>query len=403
MSGPYNTITFFLEVVALSIIVVPLHYLIRRPDCRRLLLIVTGGMLLFSIAPRLLIFYTLYWFVIWILQMLTAATCEKKLAALVFWPSILVALAPMLAWKIVPFRFVSNFNIVTHNATWSLGMLIGQVDAVHRIILPMGLSFAAFRAADLLIQSFIGLQRPLTVDRCFLFGFFPPVQIIGPVIQYSEIGATSEAANKIKAEDLAQGAGKMLTGLFKVMVLALPLQRSTSLFSSPPDSVWKSWVLLVLFAWYLYLNFAGYSDMAIGAARLCGFRLKPNFNFSYFRDSLQGFWKAWHMSLTGFCNRNIFMLMGGYRKRMQYPAIFATMITIGLWHDIKWSFLLFGIYHATGLTIERLFRNCFSAPWPLPLRILSTVTTFLFVILSYPMVMLPVEKLIAFYLSLLGL
>jgi alginate O-acetyltransferase complex protein AlgI len=247
------------------------------------------------------------------------------------------------------------------------------------------------------------VQAPLTIDRLFLFGFFPSVQLIGPVIQYEEIGATADVADKIKAEDLACGAGRMLVGLFKVMVLALPIQKSTTVFSSPPDSVWKTWGLLVLFAWYLYLNFAGYSDMAIGSARIFGFKLKPNFNFPYFRDSLQGFWSNWHMSLTGFCRRNIFMLMHGYRKRMQYPAILATMITIGLWHDIKWSFLVFGIYHGTGLVIERLVRNRLPEPWPMPCRIMATVTTFLFVILSYPMVMLPIDKLIAFYSSLLGL
>ena len=104
---------------------------------------------------------------------------------------------------------------------------------------------------------------------------------------------------------------------------------------APTRCRWQYWLELALFAWYFYFNFSGFSDMAIGCARLLGFKLAPNFNNPYMKTNPQDFWNSWHMSLTRFAQRNVFVPMGGMRARTQYPAIVATMMVIALWHGLS--------------------------------------------------------------------
>ena len=91
---------------------------------------------------------------------------------------------------------------------------------------------------------------------------------------------------------------------------------------------------LFVFALYFFFNFSGFSDVAIGSARLYGFRLKPNFDNPYMKTNPQAFWNSWHMSLTRFAQRNVFVPLGGMRPQHQYRAIFATIMVIALWHDL---------------------------------------------------------------------
>ena len=95
--------------------------------------------------------------------------------------------------------------------------------------------------------------------------------------------------------------------------------------------------------------------MAIGSARLLGFRLAPNFNNPYLKTNPQDFWNSWHMSLTRFAQRNVFVPMGGMRARTQYVAIVATMMVIALWHDLSIPLVIFGLYHSAGLVSHRVW------------------------------------------------
>ena len=402
MDSGFNAVGFFVNLIILSLLVLPVFYFCRHAWSRRFVLIVFGATLLFLIAPRLLLFYLAYWLVISGAHIAICATSEKPIGIYVFWTCLVAALAPMVVWKIFPFHFVTEFNLKLHSTAWLLGSSIGQADSVRNAILPLGLSFASFRAADLMINSYLGVQARLKLDRVLFYGFFAPVQVIGPVIQYGEIEKSAEKAERLKVDDISAGAGGIAMGFFKVMVLALPLQNSVTLFSTPPENMACKWLVLILFTWYFYLNFAGYSDMAIGAARLFGYRLKPNFDFPFFKSSLQEFWNGWHMSLTRFCQRNVFIPLGGYRKNSEHLALYSMMITIGLWHDIKWSFVLYGVFHASGIMLERILRTRFALPSRASglLGVALNLAVFMFVALGMPMVMLPVNQLLPFYISL---
>jgi len=117
------------------------------------------------------------------------------------------------------------------------------------------------------------------------------------------------------------------------------------------------WMALLVFSWSFYFNFSGFSDLAIGIACLFGFKLKSNFNHPFFSRNIRTFWANWHMSLTRFAQRNVFIPLGGMRKRTQYVAIVGTMIVIALWHGLSFGFVLFGLYHSFGLCIHRFCEN----------------------------------------------
>jgi D-alanyl-lipoteichoic acid acyltransferase DltB (MBOAT superfamily) len=323
----------------------------------------------------------------------------------VFGASVVVTLAPMVAWKLFPFDFTVHFNVVFDALIYRVSNVAGSIDAVRPIILPIGLSFATFRAVDLLVQSYLGTIDPQSLGQILFYGFFPPVQVIGPVIEYSEVAAQSHSTAGMKLDDYRVAFTQAVVGAVKLFVLAVPLASSANLFivyqSSP---AWTLWFELFVYAWYFYLNFSGYSDLAIAAARLFGFKLKPNFSRPYTRQNPQEFWNSWNMSLTRFAQRNVFVPLGGMRERTQFVAIFATMMTIALWHDISIPLVIFGVYHSCGLIGARLLnrrRPAATDPsWQL--RTGKALLLFVYVAFSLPLLTLSLGRLGGFYQALLG-
>ena len=231
-------------------------------------------------------------------------------------------------------------------------------------------------------------MAPQRLDNVLFFGFFPPVQVIGPVIEYTEVDAQSRKVERMKIDDYRVGFTQVIVGAVKVFVLACPLASSADLFIVVQDRTRRVvlWFELALYAWCFYFNFSGYSDLAIGTARLFGFKLKPNFSRPYTRTNPQEFWNSWHMSLTRFARRNVFMPLGGMRQRSQYVAIVATMMVIALWHDISLPLVVFGIYHTCGLIGARILNQRRPAATE-PSALLTTgkaILLFVFVAFSLP-------------------
>ncbi|MEM9200694.1 MAG: MBOAT family O-acyltransferase [Actinomycetota bacterium] len=403
----FNTFDYFAWLLAACVVVAPLYYLMPWGTARRALLTALGAYLIFSIAPRLLVFYVIFWTVVVGLQRLIAWYGERPRAGLVLGASIISLLAPLVIWKLIPDTFVVWFNVQFNEIAWDISSFIGAIDEVRDVILPIGMSFAVFRAIDLLIQTNLGALDGLSPGRIYFYGFFPTVQIIGPVIEYSEVSQRGRNAPPRwpSIDDLSSSFALVVTGFVKVFVLAFPLEQSTDVFvfyesnSSP-----ILWFELFLFAWFFYWNFAGYSDLSIGVARLFGFKLKPNFNNPYFRTNTQDYWNNWHMSLTRFAQRNVFTPLGGMRENRQYIAITATIMVIALWHDITWPLVIFGLYHASALVGARMMNKWRPAdPDPgLPLRVGKNLAMFVFVMLGLPLLILDLGALPDFYAALVG-
>lgn len=392
---------YFSDLLALALVVLPAYYLLPWARARQALLAITGAYLIFLIAPRLLLFYLLFWTLVFVLQ--HAATRFRDHPAGWVWTSVLVssALTPMLVWKLAPEWSVTQFNLKFNTAVSDLNSWLGAIDRVRDLILPIGLSFATFRAIDQIIKVRLEILDPLPPLKQLAFGFFPPVQVIGPVIEYTEIEDGLDRRKRFDPNDVVSGALTIALGAIKVFGCAYVLRSSSEVFrlETYDGSPWQYWVELALYAGYFYFNFSGFSDMAIGGARLFGFRLAMNFNNPYLKTNPQDFWNSWHMSLTRFAQRNVFVPMGGMRARTQYFAIAATMMVIALWHDVSVPLVIFGAYHAAGLIAHRWWVSGHPVPSPRPLasRIGANLIFFAYYLLSLPLLLLSLSDLPEFY------
>jgi alginate O-acetyltransferase complex protein AlgI len=392
---------YFSDLLVLMVFVVPLYFVTPWLAARQLLLGVTGAYLLFLVAPRLLALYVLYWLGIYLLQL--AATLWRDRAASWLWTTVLVllALAPMVIWKTAPEWSVVGFNLRMNGFVDWLSPWTGTIDRVRDLILPIGLSFATFRAVDQLVKVRLEIVPPLKPLQQFAYGFFPTVMIIGPVIEYTEIESGLNRRTRWEPQDTLSGLLTICVGAIKVFVLAYLLRGSQDVFalSTRAGSPLDYWLELIMFAWYFYFNFSGFSDLAIGCARVFGFRLAPNFNNPYLKTNPQDFWNSWHMSLTRFAQRNVFVPMGGMRARTQYVAITATMMVIALWHDISIPLVVFGLYHAAGLIGHRWWVARHPVPESRSIwrRVPAWALFFVYYLLSLPLLMLELSALPDFY------
>src|SRR3954453_14563611 len=396
---------YFSDLLVLMVLVVPLFYVTPWATARQLLLGLTGAYLLFLIAPRLLALYVLLWLGVYLLQL--ASTLWRDRPSSWVWTTVLVllALSPMVVWKLAPEWSVLGFNVRMNAFVDRLSPWTGAIDRVRDLILPIGFRFATFRAVDQIVKVRLEIVPPLRPLQQLAYGFFPTVLVIGPVIEYTEVDEGLDRRNRWNPQDTVSGLITIGVGVIKVFVLAYLLRGSQDVFAldTRAGSPLSYWGELFLFAWYFYLNFSGFSDLAIGSARLLGFRLAPNFNNPYLKTNPQDFWNSGHMSLTRFAQRNVFVPMGGMRARTQYVGIPANMMVTALWPDLSVPLVLFGIYHTAGLIAHRWWvaRPPAAADRSIARRVGAWLPFYLFYLLSLPLLLLDLSSLPEFYARLL--
>jgi len=401
-----NALTYFVNLALISILVLPLYHLCKSSITRSCISIFTGLWMLFILAPQLLLFWPPYWLMVWLFARASAKIEVEKTRSTVFAMSIFFALLPMLLWKLDPSWFEMEIPKMLHAALENIMPLLAPFDNEARWAVPVGLSFTTFRALDFLICVHLELIEKPRFREVARFGFFAPILFIGPVVQFQEITDDVEDREK-RYENIVRGILRVAYGFAKLLLLANPLASSQyAIVTFQADSNVSQLYLIgqtFLFAWYLYFNFSAYSDIAVGFSRMYGFKVRENFNFPYFRSSLPEYWSSWHMSLTSFCQRNVFIPLGGFRKKRQYFAVFMTMMTIALWHGLTIPMVVFGLFHSTGLIFLRLKAEYFPAPKTVPAyrTVFGTGLTFSWVALALPLILLTKDEIITFYQFLL--
>ncbi len=416
----YDSSQYFFDLIALSVILLPAYLCFAVSSLRRVVFIFSGIYLLYFIAPRLALLSIIFWMALFVLQRLVAAM-EARVAAqpdnksiaalanLLFTASIVIALSPMLTWKMYEWDFVRLINLSSNSLLEFLNRPLWEIDLARDIVTPVGLSFATFRGIDLLVKTYIGKLKGLSLDRVLYYGFFPPILVVGPIIEYEEVQENAEGKLPTPApDDILAGALRAAWGFFKILCLANFLQPASQILQSfAQQDITTIWIYLFTYTWFFYINFSGYSDIAIGMARIFGFRLKENFNNPFFARNIIEFWSGWHMSLYRFARRNVFVPLGGYRENRHILALAGTMMTIALWHALSASMVAFGLYHTVGLIAHRRFTRWkdknnikFESPLTQGAYVLAT---YLFVMLSFPLIVLPLDTAIGFYAAMFGL
>lgn len=251
------------------------------------------------------------------------------------------------------FKYFNFFARGLHNILETLH-LGADLPTVH-VLLPVGISFFTFQSLGYLIDVYRGQLRARRDPTTFLsFVAFFPQLVAGPIHRGRELLPQFERPRTLSREAALDGLRQMLWGLFKKVVIAdtcAPL--ADSIFAA--DAATTGGITLffgaLFFAFQIYGDFSGYSDIAIGCARLFGFGLTRNFAYPYFARSIPEFWRRWHISLSTWFRDYLYMPLGGWRTRAgRLRNILITFGVSGLWHGANWTFIWWGVLHGAYYT-----------------------------------------------------
>jgi alginate O-acetyltransferase complex protein AlgI len=256
------------------------------------------------------------------------------------------------------------------------------------IALPLGISFFTFHHVMYLTDLRAGTAPTYGLNRYALYiGFFPQV-LAGPLVRWSELMHQLDERPYREGweERAARGIMLLTLGLAKKVLIGDPLSEYVNpIFKAAADgqvvTVLEAWQAVLGFTFQIYFDFSGYTDMALGIALLFGVMLPQNFNIPYRAQSLQEFWRRWHMTLSRFLRDYLYIKLGGSRNgfNLQLFALFMTMALGGLWHGAGWTFVAWGIAHGLGLCAGLLWRRQ-GLPFP---PLLGWALTFVFVALTW--------------------
>jgi alginate O-acetyltransferase complex protein AlgI len=252
------------------------------------------------------------------------------------------------------FKYYGFFAVNATNALSSLG-LHASVPLVE-VILPVGVSFYTFMAISYVVDVYRGETRPAGWADTFLYLSFFPHLVAGPIVRPGELIPQIQLRRDPKHIDVAGAAWLIFGGLFKKVVISSYLASAIvdPVFGDPSrHSAIEALVAIWGYAVVIYADFSGYTDIAIGAANLLGFRFPQNFDRPYSARSLRDFWRRWHMTLSRWLRDYLYIPLGGSKRGEQrtYANIMVTMVLGGLWHGAAWTFVFWGGLHGVGQAI----------------------------------------------------
>ncbi len=261
--------------------------------------------------------------------------------------------------------------------------LAGSINAVTGLSLPLlgiplpiGISFYTFQTMSYTIDVYrkdAPVQKNIVTFGAFVTLF--PQLIAGPIIQYKSVAEQLERRRE-GLEKFVSGVQRFCIGAAKKVLLANAIGQLWDVsLASENLTVLGGWLGLVAYAFQIYFDFSGYSDMAIGLGKMFGFDFIENFNYPYISRSIVEFWKRWHISLTDWFRQYVYFPLGGNRvsKAKWIRNIIIVWLLTGIWHGAGWNFLLWGLYYALFMLAERLFLGQYLEKLPVVLRHVYTL------------------------------
>ncbi len=292
-----------------------------------------------------------------------------KLRRLFMIISVIISASFLVYFKYTNF-FIENINLIP-----------GVDIAFKEIALPVGISFYTFQIISYTVDVYRGTpaqRNPLDL-ACYIAMF--PQLIAGPIVRYVDVAAQLKC-RKHTFEKIAYGIRRFAVGFAKKVLIADSFGELVSVFRASDDkSVLFVWMYAFAFMLQLYFDFSGYSDMAIGLGKIFGFDFIENFNYPYISRSVTEFWRRWHMSLGTWFRDYVYIPLGGNRVsagRHIFNILVVWMFT-GFWHGAAWNFIIWGLYFAVMLTVEKFFLS----KWLKKSKALSHVYTLFFVLISF--------------------
>jgi alginate O-acetyltransferase complex protein AlgI len=338
--------TYWFAVFATVVLTV--YWLLARPALRRPFLAVASLVFEYHFAGPAGMLPIL---VLGLLTYLLGLTRRPPACAL----GIVVTVAALCFFKYA--HFLAGEVLGRVNGAWGVA---ADASATHWLPAapPLAISFFAFEFIHYLYEVRRGgepIRHPL---RFLLFATFFPSLVAGPIKRYRQfIPALETGVREVGATDVAAGLQRVAVGFFKKVVIAdslvLALDFYTPLAKFATLTLPERWLIFLIIALRILADFSGYSDIAIGLARMLGIRLPENFNWPYVAVSVQDFWQRWHMSLSLWIRDYVYIPLGGNRRGVPRQILngLIAFAVIGLWHGAAWHFVLWGLWHGAGLAV----------------------------------------------------
>lgn len=273
-----------------------------------------------------------------------------------------LSLAVVLSLSTLGFFKYADFLIENVNAVTGLSI------PLLRIALPIGISFYTFQLLSYNIDVYRGnvVAQKNPLHLATYITMFPQL-IAGPIVRYRDV--EDQLKNRSHSiEKISLGIRRFVLGLSKKILIANALGELCEIFRHSGDkSVLFYWMYAIAFMLYIYFDFSGYSDMAIGLGKILGFEFMENFNYPYISKSITEFWRRWHISLGTWFRDYVYIPLGGSRvkkSRMYFNILLVWMLT-GFWHGAAWNFIVWGLFFAILLMIEKVFllKHLENASW----------------------------------------
>ena len=317
------------------------------PNCLKNAVLLLSSLFFYAWGePRFVVFMVIAIIQGYVFGLLAETYRGRPQAKLCLYASAAVSLGLLGYCKYADF-FIGSFNSLTG---LSLPLL--------HVALPIGISFYTFQILSYVIDVYRGnaaAQRNF-IDLAAYVAMFPQL-IAGPIVRYTDIAPQLKHRTHTLS-DAAYGARRFILGLSKKVLLANVLYELISAYKDGAEtSVLFTWLYAAAYILHLYFDFSGYSDMAIGLGRIFGFYFPENFNYPYISASVTEFWRRWHMSLGSWFRDYVYIPLGGNRvsRGKWFRNIFIVWLLTGLWHGAAWTFILWGLFFALFLTVEKLW------------------------------------------------
>lgn len=261
-----------------------------------------------------------------------------------------------------------------------VNMVPGLYFTMPAVSLPIGISFYTFQIISYIVDVYRGdadVQKNPFYFMLYISLF--PQLIAGPIVRYTEVEKQLNY-REITAPMFSEGVYRFLIGLGKKVLLANTVGKTVTDILSVSVSelgMLGAWGAMLCYAFQIYFDFSGYSDMAIGLGKMLGFTYNENFNYPYIASSIKEFWRRWHISMNTFFRDYVYIPLGGNRRR-QYFNMFVVWALTGLWHGAGLNFVLWGLYFFVLLSIEKLFMKKIAIP-----RGIAVPATFILVVIGW--------------------
>lgn len=321
-------------------------------------------------------------------------TKNKSAKTIVFLACLIINLGLLCFFKYYGFA-IENINAI-----------FGSAIPIRNIALPIGISFYTFQTLSYVIDVYKGkvkVQKNIINFGAYITMF--PQLIAGPIVRYADI-EVQLTGRRMTLDKLSEGCAWFILGLSKKVLLANNigmLYDAVFAAAAPERAVLTTWLGVIAFTFQIYFDFSGYSDMAIGLGKMLGFRFVKNFDYPYISKSATEFWRRWHISLGTWFREYVYIPMGGNRVSpiKHIRNILVVWILTGFWHGAAWNFVLWGIYYAILLLLEKYIYG--KALEKAPAFIGHLYTVFVFVLGWLIFASPSVQDLLANFSSMFGI